>query len=661
MGRPPSATLEQHDPVLADQLVDQSLRSISRGSDKKVEWRCAVDPRHIWWASPMNRTNAKNPTGCGVCSGKVVIPGVNDVATTHPDAAALLVDRDLATTLTSFSNKVVELWCGDPVHKHWKAPLARTTSQGSGCPQCSGRNAVPGLDDLGTTHPDLADQLVDQSLRTKLKAGSGSAEWTCSNPLHPNWMATVEHRSKYGHGCPACSGRSVLKGVNDLATTHPQVAAQLVDPDDAIRYSAGYDKNLEWRCVTDETHPTWMAPPYNRTKIGSGCPVCTSRKVLVGYNDIAETAPELAGKLFDPADANRFTAGTSSKLRWRCDVDPNHEWWATPSRFLSPRPPGCSECFRHRRSGPETELLKVLRLLMPGERILTSDRKILGDGRELDVVAPDRKVAIEFNGTWWHCEANVAATDYHQTKSRLAAAAGYRLVHVWEDDWFERNEIVVRGLAHRLGATTNLLAALPGLDPKTAQRVYARSLSVQEVDGKVARRFWQNNHAQGPVGSKVYLGLVDADGEVRALLGAGPTNHGSRSKPEPGVWDVQRYATKGSVPGGFTRLLKNATAMLRADGEQIDRWTSYSNDDVSDGGMYEAAGFTVDHHQDPAYSYVGTRTGWTRSHRSNWTRGKFEKDDELLYEAGWTEHQAALANGLYRVYDAGKTRWVKQV
>lgn len=48
MPRKPSQTLEQFNPALADQLVDQSLRSIARGSDKKVQWCCPVDPRHVW-------------------------------------------------------------------------------------------------------------------------------------------------------------------------------------------------------------------------------------------------------------------------------------------------------------------------------------------------------------------------------------------------------------------------------------------------------------------------------------------------------------------------------------------------------------------------------------------------------------------------------------
>lgn len=212
MPRKPSQTLEQFNPALADQLVDQSLRSIARGSDKKVQWRCPVDSRHVWWASPMNRTNAKNPTGCSVCNGKTVIPGVNDVATTHPDAATLMVDESLRTKLTGSSNKKVEFWCGNPAHDHWTAPLSNVARQGTRCPQCSGRRAVSGQNDLATTHPKLAAELVDQSLATTLKPGSDvSVLWQCPvNPDH-EWKATPYSRTTKKTGCPYCSGRLKLQ------------------------------------------------------------------------------------------------------------------------------------------------------------------------------------------------------------------------------------------------------------------------------------------------------------------------------------------------------------------------------------------------------------------------------------------------------------------
>ena len=222
MPRKPSQTLEQFNPALADQLIDQSLRSIARGSDKKVQWRCPVDSRHVWWASPMNRTASKNATGCSVCNGKTVIPGVNDVATTHPKAAALMVDKKLRTKLTGSSNKKVEFWCGNPKHDHWTAPLSNVARQGTRCPQCSGRRPVSGKSDLATTHPKLAAELVDRSLATTLKPGSNaSVLWQCpANPKH-TWTATPYSRTTKKTGCPYCSGRKIVPGVNDLATTHP--------------------------------------------------------------------------------------------------------------------------------------------------------------------------------------------------------------------------------------------------------------------------------------------------------------------------------------------------------------------------------------------------------------------------------------------------------
>lgn len=662
-GRPPSATLERHDPALADLLVDQSLRGISKGASTRVMWRCPDhfnDPRHVYPAAVYNRTNAKNPTGCSICAGKLVVPGINDVATTHPQVVGLFVDPEVAATRTAASNKPALFSCPDPSHEPWSAPISRITVQGSRCPDCSGRRAVKGVNDLATTHPDLAAQLADPSLATTLKAGSGHVYWRCTkDPSHENWNAAVYARTSVGTGCPRCSGRIVVPGQTDLATTHPDLAAQLLDPSLSTTISKGYDQDVEWVCTFDSSH-VWSASSCNRTK-GVGCRICASKQVLIGFNDIAHTQPELVERLHDPQDATIYTAGTSHRLRWRCETNPDHVWLALPSRFLSPRPPGCSDCFREGRSGPETELVGLLRALLPDEEILTSNRDLLGNRQELDIVIPSLGTAIEFNGVYWHSEAVQTSNDYHAAKSRAAQEKGLRLLHVWEDDWVDRKELVVRALAHRLGAAEHLLRALPDADPTIARRAAARTLTPIRVDGTRARAFWQVNHLQGPVGSSRYFALVDDEDEIAALLGVGATNHGSRTKAVPGVWDIQRYATRGIVAGGFTRLLAQATRALRADGELVQTWTSFSNDDVSDGGMYTAAGFVADRHQPPSYRYVGERTGWKRTHRSHFTKQRFAKDPDLVCLDGWTEHQAARANGLYRIYDAGKTRWTKNI
>ena len=488
----------------------------------------------------MNRTNAKNPTGCSVCNGKTVIPGVNDVATTHPEAAALMVDKSLRTKLTGSSNKKVEFWCGNPTHDHWTAPLSNVARQGTRCPQCSGRRPVSGKSDLATTHPKLAAELVDQSLAATLKPGSNT---------------------------------SVL-----------------------------------WRCPVNPDH-TWTATPYSRTTKKTGCPYCSGRKIVPGVNDPVQSA--------DSKTIKRY----------------------------------------------QTRLTEMVQALVPNSTVLSDDHTVLPSGKELDIVVPDHHLAIEFNDIFSHSEQAIVTVHrrprphgYHAAKTREAREQGYQLVHVWEDDWLHRRELVLRALAHRLHAVDRLPDVLPDINPLACQRLYARNLTARRVHGGIARRFWQDNHLQGPVHCTVNIGLYDQDGVLRALLGVGRKNHGSRVSLPDGTWDIQRYATLGVIVGGFTKLLAYAETLI-----PVDMWTSWSDDDISDGGMYQAAGFTVDKRQAPSYSYVGRKTKWERVHRSTYTKQRFINDPDLTYQSGQTEHEAALANKLYRIYDAGKTRWVKAV
>jgi hypothetical protein len=54
-------------------------------------------------------------------------------------------------------------------------------------------------------------------------------------------------------------------------------------------------------------------------------------------------------------------------------------------------------------------------------------------------------------------------------------------------------------------------------------------------------------------------------------------------------------------------------------------------------------------------------TGWVRRPNESFQRRDFREHDELLWDESWSESYAAKENGLWRIWDSGKIRWVKDV
>jgi hypothetical protein len=132
-----------------------------------------------------------------------------------------------------------------------------------------------GVNDIATTHPDLAAQAYSWDPTSVVAGGRAIVDWRC--PAGHIYQASLGHRTKHQTGCPVCQGRTVLVGVNDLATTFPEIAAE-ADGWDPTTLVAGANKRVPWRCVNGHT---WHTAVANRT-LGSetGCPSCAE----YGYN-----------------------------------------------------------------------------------------------------------------------------------------------------------------------------------------------------------------------------------------------------------------------------------------------------------------------------------------------------------------------------------------
>jgi len=247
---------------------------------------------------------------------RVLVKGENDLATTHPEIAAQADGWD-PSTVTSGSGKKVEWDC--PKGHSWAASPADRV-RGRGCGVCANRQILPGYNDLASNNPTLAAQ-ADGWDPTKVGAMSpAKMSWVCEKGHR--WPARVSERQE-GTGCPYCANKKILVGDNDLATTHPDLAAQ-TDGWDPTTVVAGATKAYDWVC---EKGHHWSMIVRNRTRQGQNCPYCSNHRVLAGFNDIATLEPEWA-KQADGWDPTTVLPGSHQKLPWVCEK--GHHWTCPP-------------------------------------------------------------------------------------------------------------------------------------------------------------------------------------------------------------------------------------------------------------------------------------------------------------------------------------------
>ena len=326
-------------PDLAKQASGWDPATVTAGSNKKVPWRC--ERGHEWEAMVNARSRG---SGCPYCIGQKVLVGVNDLKTTHPALAAEACGWD-PTTVIAGTGKNLTWRCR---YGHEWVTRGADRVAGKGCPVCSGQRVLPGHNDIQTTHPDLAAQAHGWDPTTVRAGGSVKYGWKCDRGHQ--WEATIGSR-KVGSGCPICSNRKVLAGFNDLGTTHPDLAAEALGWD-ASTITAGNDTKKLWRC---EFGHEWEAIVYNRAK-GIGCPVCAGQKVLQGFNDLATTNPGLVREIIE-GDARSVTSGSGQVFRWRCEA--GHQWSARVAERVQGR--GCPACAKYGFRPSERAWLYLLR------------------------------------------------------------------------------------------------------------------------------------------------------------------------------------------------------------------------------------------------------------------------------------------------------------
>lgn len=288
----------------------------------------------------------------------------------------------------------------------------------------------------------------------------------------------------------------------------------------------------------------------------------------------------------------------------------------------------CLKCYPHIRSEAERELAEFVKSLCVGD-VISGDRKLLYP-KELDIVVPSKKIAIEYNGLFWHSD-EVVDNSYHKFKTDEVEKLGYQLIQIFEDEWIYKKEIVKSVISAKFG--------------KFDRTIGARKCEVRELTYVDVADFLNKNHLQGAVRCKVNLGLF-CDDELVSLMTFSKPRFNKRYD-----WELVRFCSKVgvSVIGGAEKLLKFF------DKHYNGSMMSYADRRYSNGALYERLGFTFEGFTNPNYFYV--------MNQQRLNRMKFQKHKlaGLLenYDANKTEVQNMKEHGYNRVYDCGNRIYVR--
>lgn len=272
------------------------------------------------------------------------------------------------------------------------------------------------------------------------------------------------------------------------------------------------------------------------------------------------------------------------------------------------------------RSGFENEIFEFVQANTELE--IHTNRKYI-KGREVDIIIPELKLAIDCNGVYWHSEL-YRPGKHHIEKKKTIESQGYKFVQIWEDDWRSpfKNEIIKSRIINLLGSSQ-----------KTGARKYHlhnRKYSVKIKD------FLDQNHLQGFFSATEYLTL-EKDGQIYALASFRSSRDGSRH-------ELSRYCLlKGhSISGALERFIshfkigKSGVLFSYAD---LD-WSSLEMHNT-----YDRVGFSRKRTTPPGYFWL---VDGIRINRHMFMRHKLKNIQEGQSEADYMH-----GKGYYRVYNSG--------
>jgi len=413
-----------------------------------------------------------------------------------------------------------------------------------------------------------------------------------------------------GHRCPECSGNKPISR-EKISARFSSMGYKFLD-----KINNNGIRRLSYVC--DKGHygeTTW----YNFNK-GIRCNECAGKaKKTVDFlrNEFNTEGYALVTENYE---------NCHQKLHLVC---PNgHNYYVSWDNWNN-KNSRCTKCSEWGRSNQETELFEFLNGIC--DKIIRNDRSLISP-YEIDFVIPEKNVAIEYCGLYWHSELAGRNRNYHIDKLDKCQSKGYRLITIFEDEFVNRKEIVFSRLKTILGLNSN--------------KIFARDCLVKEISTNEASEFCNKHHLQGYHGSSIKIGAFYKNKLVSVMTFSKPSIAKGSKYKEDFIWELSRFCSIQDyiIIGIASKLLKFF--------ERNYKWNeifSYADRRWSDGNLYIKMGFEYSSITTPNYWYLSKQS---RIHRFALRKTKEDPKDQ-------TEWQIRKYDGWNRIWDCGNLKYKK--
>ena len=288
----------------------------------------------------------------------------------------------------------------------------------------------------------------------------------------------------------------------------------------------------------------------------------------------------------------------------------------------------CPKCYP-RQNGDSIEEIKLREFIVSlGFTVEQNNRKLITP-YELDIVIPDKNIAIEYNGIYWHSDKimnenrNIDPKKYHLDKINNCANKNYKLITIFEDEWIEKQDIVKSKLSQILGINNST-------------NIDIEKCSIREITTKEKNAFLNKYHLEGTNNSTIKLGAFYNNQLISCM-----TFFGNIDKK---IFELNRFCSDYNyfIPGIESKLLSYF--------KKNYKWKeifSYADRRWLDESIYNKLGFENSGNTEPNYWYV--KNG-KRIHRFNLRKKKDEPKNI-------TEAELRSAEGYYKIYDCGNIKY----